>query len=247
LLEGDDQRQLGGSVPAGHQGGGLHFGPDGKLYVAIGEQTAEQPSQDLSTFQGKILRLNEDGTIPSDNPLIDQTAGKYQAIWALGLRNPFTFAFQKPGGLMLINDVGGDYEEINRGVAGGNYGWPVAQHGPTDDPRFRGPEHFYRQASISGGDFVPADSTWPETMQGRYLFADFVHGWIKSLDPAHPASASTFVNGLRRPVDLRFAPDGSLYVLLRNAWVIDDKFQQHTGSLLRIEYDAPRSVNGNDN
>ncbi|MCZ6793008.1 MAG: PQQ-dependent sugar dehydrogenase, partial [Planctomycetota bacterium] len=67
LLRGDDQRKLGGNVPAGHQGGALHFGTDGKLYVAIGEQTAETPSQRLDSFQGKMLRINPDGTIPDDN------------------------------------------------------------------------------------------------------------------------------------------------------------------------------------
>ena len=94
LLEGDDQRKLGGSVPAGHQGGALHFGKDGKLYVAIGEQTAGSPAQSLGTFQGKLLRINPDGTIPADNPFFSTAKGKYRAIWALGLRNPFTFAVQ---------------------------------------------------------------------------------------------------------------------------------------------------------
>src|SRR5262249_15274895 len=64
LVEGDDQTKLGGSIPAGHQGGAIHFGKDGKLYIAIGEQTAGMPSQELNTFQGKLLRINRDGTIP---------------------------------------------------------------------------------------------------------------------------------------------------------------------------------------
>ena len=76
LLEGDDQRKLGGSVPAGHQGGALHFGKDGKLYVAIGEQTAGSPAQSLDTFQGKLLRINPDGTIPAGQPLLHDREGK---------------------------------------------------------------------------------------------------------------------------------------------------------------------------
>lgn len=120
LVEGDDQRQLGGKVPAGHQGGAIHFGLDGKLYVAIGDQTAEAPAQRLNTFQGKMLRLNPDGSLPEDNPFWQKTAGKYRAIWALGLRNPFTFAVRPTSGELWINDVGGQYEEINLGVAGGN-------------------------------------------------------------------------------------------------------------------------------
>src|SRR5262249_36565559 len=120
LLEGDDQRKLGGKVPAGHQGGAVHFGRDGKLYIGIGEQTAETPRQRLDTFQGKILRLNPDGTIPEDNPFFQRSAGKYRAIWALGFRNPFSFAVRPQTGDLFINDVGGKYEEINRGMAGAN-------------------------------------------------------------------------------------------------------------------------------
>jgi putative heme-binding domain-containing protein len=235
LLLGDDQRTLGGKVPGGHQGGALHFGHDGKLYIAIGEQTAETPAQRLDTFQGKILRINRDGSIPDDNPLIGQTNGKYQAIWALGLRNPFTFAVRPTTGELFINDVGGKYEEINRGTAGANYGWPAIEHGGTTDPRFRGPGHFYPQASIAGGDFCP--QAWP--WHGRYFFADFVHGWIKTLDPDHPSEATEFASGLSRPVDLRFDAGGTLYVLLRNAWVIDDKFQPGTSALLAIQPTHP--------
>jgi glucose/arabinose dehydrogenase len=241
LLRGDDQRKLGGNVPAGHQGGAIHFGGDGCLYVAIGEQTAKQPAQELNTFQGKLLRIHRDGTIPDDNPFCDRTSGKYAAIWAYGLRNPFTFAFDPDGDDLLINDVGGRFEEINRGAAGANYGWPTVEHGPTRDPRFVGPIHIYPQSSIGGGVFVPRDSLWPKRFHGKYLFADFVLGWIHMIDPdvADAVTANdsqSFARGLRRPVDLRLADDRSLYVLLRNAWVIDDKFEGGTGSLLRISY-----------
>jgi putative heme-binding domain-containing protein len=234
LLEGDDQTKLGGKIPAGHQAGALHFGNDGKLYIGIGEQTAGQPSQELNTLLGKLLRINADGSIPADNPFIGQTQGKYRAIWARGLRNPFTFAIRRTTGEIFVNDIGQDrYEEINRIVAGGNYGWPLNE-GPVDDPRFQGPIHHYPRASVCGGDFIPDDAAWPASYRGKYFFAEFIHGWIKTLDISDPTQVQTFASGLRNPVDLRFAPDGSLYVLLRNAWVIDDKFQPATGSLLRI-------------
>lgn len=234
LLAGDDQRKLGGKVPAGHQGGALHFGHDGKLYVGIGEQTAETPAQRLDTLQGKILRLNPDGTIPDDNPFLSETTGKYQAIWALGCRNPFTFAVRPQTGEIFINDVGGKFEEINRGRAGANYGWPAIDHGPTSDARFAPPLYTYPQASIAGADFCPLPSNWPAEWRGRYFFADFAQGWIKALDPDNPAVAQTFATGLSRPVDLRFAGNNRLYVLLRNAWVIDGKFQPGTSALLEI-------------
>jgi putative heme-binding domain-containing protein len=243
LLRGDDQRKLGGPVPAGHQGGALHFGQDGKLYIAIGEQTARQPAQRLDTFQGKLLRINPDGTIPEDNPFYTQAEGKYRAIWAIGLRNPFTFAVQPGTGRIFINDVGDSrWEEVDEGFAGANYGWPESE-GATTDPRFRGPIHTYPVASVAGGAFCPRGDgvPFPSEYQGKYFFMDFVHGWIKVLNPERPAKVETFAAGLTRPCDLAFAPDGSLYVLVRDAWVIDDKFRLHTGSLLRIRRDPAGS------
>jgi putative heme-binding domain-containing protein len=236
LLEGDDQRKLGGTEPAGHQGGALHFGKDGKLYIALGDQTAGKPAQEMNSLLGRLLRINPDGSIPDDNPFFAKANGKYRAAWVLGCRNPFTFAVQPETGRIFINDVGGVAEEINEGVRGANYGWPSIEHGPTADPRFRGPIHHYPTACISGGAFAPADLRWPKEYRGQYFFGDFNHGWIKIIDPANPKSAKSFAIGLRRPVDLRFVPDGSLYVLLRDAWVIDKLFQGGTGALLRIHH-----------
>jgi glucose/arabinose dehydrogenase len=188
-----------------------------------------------------LLRINPDGTIPGDNPFVNSTTGKYRSIWALGLRNPFTFAVQPGTGRILINDVGGRAEEINEGCAGANYGWPVVEHGPSPDPRFRGPIHWYPTASIAGGAFCPGErlaAGFPAECRGKYFFMDFVKGWIRVLDPDDPGrlAAEPFAAGLTRPVDLAFAPDGGLYVLLRDAWVRDDHFRPFTGALLRIRY-----------
>ena len=238
LLRGDDQRKFGGNVPAGHQGGAIHFGLDGKLYLGLGEQTAKKPSQDLAALQGKLLRLNADGSIPTDNPFYGQTTGKYRSIWALGLRNPFTFAVDPDSGHFFINDVGGNYEEINvASEAGLNFGWPIKDHGPTGSSEFTDPIHIYPQASISGGDFAPPNGDLPENLRGKYFFADFVHGWIRWLDPKSPQEAHPFLSGIRRPVDLRFDQSGNLYVLLRNAWVIDGKFQPGTGTLMKVSFE----------
>jgi putative heme-binding domain-containing protein len=239
LLRGDDQRKLGGDVPAGHQGGAIHFGKDGKLYVAIGDQTAGKPAQEMNSLLGRLLRLNPDGSIPDDNPLVSKAHGKYRASWVLGLRNPFTFAVQPETGRLFINDVGGRAEEINEGVAGANYGWPVVEHGPTSDGRFRGPIYHYPTACIAGGAFAPKDLSWPKAYRGQYFFGDFNHGAIKTLDPGKLAMARPFATGLRRPVDLRFGPDGRLYVLIRDAWVIDGHFKGGTGALLCIRHAAP--------
>ena len=79
-----------------HNGGALHFGPDGKLYIATGENGNASNAQTLGNRLGKILRINKDGSIPTDNPFYGSAAGVNRAIWALGLRNPYTFTFQ-PG------------------------------------------------------------------------------------------------------------------------------------------------------
>jgi putative heme-binding domain-containing protein len=235
LLEGDDQTKLGGTVPAGHQGGALHFGKDGKLYIALGDQTASKPAQEFNSMLGRLLRINPDGSIPDTNPFTSRTTGKYRATWALGLRNPYTFAVQPETGRLFINDVGGIAEEINEGLPGANYGWPIVEHGPTTDPRFRGPIHHYPTACICGGAFAPRGLDWPEKYRGQYFFGDFNHGWIKTIDPAAPARSRSFATGLRRPVDLRFSPDGCLYVLLRDAWVMDRWFKGGTGAVVRIQ------------
>jgi glucose/arabinose dehydrogenase len=120
-----------------HNSGTLHFGPDGYLYIAVGENAVPENAQSLANPLGKILRIAKDGSIPTDNPFYDRTSGVAKAIWAMGLRNPFSFAFQPGTGRMFINDVGKkDWEEIDDGIAGANYGWPVTE-GPTNDPRFQ--------------------------------------------------------------------------------------------------------------
>jgi uncharacterized repeat protein (TIGR03806 family) len=242
LLEGDDQSKLGGSIPAGHQGGAIHFGKDGKLYVAIGEQTAGKPAQLLDTFQGKLLRINRDGSIPEDNPFFKKAKGKYRAIWATGLRNPFAFAVQPGTGRIYINDVGdARWEEINEGVAGANYGWPESE-GYTTNPKHRSPVHAYDHAvgrSITGGTFYnPPVRQFPAEYVGKYFFADYMDNWIRVLDPADPKAVRLFATGLTAPVDLRVSPDGSLYCLNRREWVKDDKFKPNSGSLIRIAYTA---------
>src|SRR5215470_13845841 len=113
------------STATNHNGGAIHFGPDGNLYIAVGDNANGTNSQSLSTRLGKVLRITSSGGVPPGNPFISQTSGPNQTIWALGVRNPFTFSFQNGTGRMFINDVGENtWEEINDGIAGSNYGWP---------------------------------------------------------------------------------------------------------------------------
>ena len=102
-----------------HNGGGMHFGADGKLYVGVGDNANGAQAQNLALPFGKLLRFNDDGTIPGDNPFAASQSGLGRAVWAYGLRNPYTFAVQPGTGTIHINDVGeSTWEEIDVGSAG---------------------------------------------------------------------------------------------------------------------------------
>jgi hypothetical protein len=199
----------------------LHFGPDGRLYVAVGENALGAPAQSMTSHKGKILRLAADGAIPTDNPFYATATGTYRAIWALGLRNPFTFAFQPGSTRVFINDVGENaWEEIDVGAAGANYGWPATE-GSTSNPAYVSPLFAYPQGSgasagcaITGGVFYhPATATFPAEYVGNYLFADFCSGWVRRLDPVTGAVLGQLASGLAEPVDLDVSAAGDLYVL----------------------------------
>jgi glucose/arabinose dehydrogenase len=208
-----------------HNGGAIHFGRDMKLYIAVGDNEQHALARQLNSEFGKILRINSDGTIPTDNPFYSQTTGDDRAIWALGLRNPFTFAFQPGSSRMFINDVGAHHwEEINDGIAGSNYGWPNTE-GPTTNPAFRSPIYAYQHGpndtppcAIVGGTFYnPKNANFPVQYVGDYFFSDFCAGWIKVLDPKNGNAVSDFATTPTNVVDLQVGPDGSLYYLARNS------------------------------
>ncbi len=204
-----------------HNGGAIHFGNDGNLYVAVGDNATGTNAQSMNILFGKILRIRPDGTIPGDNPFFNQNTGIYRAIWGLGLRNPFTFSPQPGTGLIFINDVGQDtWEEINLGIAGSNYGWPTTE-GITTNALFRSPLHVYGHGAdtstgcaITGGTFYnPTVVQFPTSYTGQYFFADYCGGWIRYLNPASPGTSTLFATDLPSPVDLAAGPDGSLYCL----------------------------------
>jgi hypothetical protein len=182
-----------------------------------------------------MLRINSDGTIPSDNPFFNTASGANRSIWALGLRNPFTFAFQPGTNRMFINDVGQNaWEEINDGIAGSNYGWPNTE-GPTTNPAFRSPLFSYGHGNgpttgcaIAGGAFYnPSTVQFPASFLGKYFFADLCSGWIRMLNPTDN-TAEGFATGVAQPVDLKVSNDGSLYYLARGS-----------SSVFRVQFQTP--------
>jgi glucose/arabinose dehydrogenase len=235
-------------VATNHNGGAIHFGNDGRLYVAVGDNANSANSPSLSTRFGKMLRINADGTIPPDNPFYTTASGDNRAIWALGLRNPYTFAFQSVTGRMLINDVGEQaWEEVNEGIPGANYGWPYSE-GPTTQSGVTGPLYAYEHdagCAISGGAFHNLmTAQFPVKYWGTYFIGDFCGGWIRSVRLGN-GTFTEFASGISRLVDVTSADDGSLYYLARGSG-------SNTGTVNRISYvvTTPRldlTVNGGDN
>lgn len=233
-------------VPAGvqwHMGGPLRFGLDGKLYVGVGGHEDLRPdpleasfSQNLASPFGKLLRINPDGSFPSDNPFYN-APGAYPGNFVFGLRNPYAIDVQSGTGAIYINDVGaGSFEEINLAVAGANYAWPIHE-GRTQDTRFANAVYEYGRESgcaITGGSFYnPVGAQFPSSYVGKYLFADYCSGWIRMLDPANPGAApEEFATGIGSPVALATAPDGSVYYLARN----QGSGAQNAGALGKIAF-----------
>jgi glucose/arabinose dehydrogenase len=231
-----------------HNGGGLHFGLDGKLYVSVGENANPSNSQNLDNRLGKILRINADGSIPDDNPTSFQsidgtTTGDNRAIWAVGFRNPYTFAVQPGTGRIFVNDVGSSppnaREEINDLYPGLNYGWPVRE-GITGDPNYTDPQYAYASgvADPDTGDFVcaivggtfynPDTPQFPSDYTGTYFFSDLCGHWIKRFNP-DTGDVQVFATGTPgNKVDLAVDSGGSLYYLS----------QDNGGRLYRIDYTA---------
>ncbi|MDQ3002592.1 MAG: PQQ-dependent sugar dehydrogenase [Fibrobacterota bacterium] len=212
-----------------HNGGALHFGTDGKLYIAVGDNANGANAQSLNTTLGKMLRINADGTIPTDNPYYSSTTGINRSIWSRGLRNPYTFAVQPGTGRQFINDVGQNtWEEIDDGVKGANYGWPNTE-GYTTDPNFKSPfyayDHSNGSCAITGGAFYnPSTSTFPSEYSGDYFFADYCGGWIRRIDLI-TRTVTGFASGIPSPTDIKVDNDGALYYIARG-----------NGSLRKITY-----------
>lgn len=216
------------STATNHNGGALHFGPDGFLYIATGDNAHPANSQSLSTVLGKILRISANGIIPTNNPFYNTVLGKNKAIWALGLRNPFTFSTNPVTSQFIINDVGLNlYEEVNIGFSGFNYGWPTCEGlCPVTNRNFTDPYYKYihvkgAECAITGGThYNPIrSSSLPSKYIGKYFFMDYCAGWIKYIDPMLPTrsivTAEVFATGLVYPVDIRVDNSGRLIYVQR--------------------------------
>jgi glucose/arabinose dehydrogenase len=220
---------------ANHNGGQLAFGPDGYLYIAIGDGgSAGDPQgngQDLGTLLGKIVRIDPQGEgrggrpyeVPADNPFVNRRGARPE-IWAYGLRNPWRFGFDRESGDLWIGDVGQNREEeVNRqpaGSAGGeNYGWNLREGNrpfkggrgsDLTDPVLTYPLGEGGTCSVIAG-FVYRGTRIP-WLRGSFLYGDFCAGWVRAA-PVADLGGGRQVGRVRQLSSFGEDADGELYAL----------------------------------
>ena len=185
-----------------HNGGRIAFGPDGMLYVAVGDAGNRETAQDRESLSGKILRLTPAGDIPADNPF----AGS--AVYSYGHRNPQGLAWDDSGAL-YASEFGQDtWDELNLIESGGNYGWPDAE-GTAERSGLIDPIQQWAPADASPSGIAIVDGTvFIANLRGERLRE------VALADPA--TSAERFVGDYGRLRDVVVAPDGSLWLLTNN-------------------------------
>ena len=220
-----------------HNGGLVLFGPDGMLYVGMGDGGSggdpQGNGQDLAALLGKMLRIDVDGAqpyaVPDDNPFVD-TAGARPEVWAYGLRNPWRFSFDRDTGDLYIADVGQNrVEEVNavEGTGAGlNYGWNVMEGSDCFEPRdgcdrdgLTLPVAEYDHGdgcSVTGGYVYRGDAI--SELRGTYLFSDFCSGFVRGFRFANGQATGERRFAELEPSDNSVASfgedaDGELYIL----------------------------------
>jgi glucose/arabinose dehydrogenase len=256
------------SPQGNHNGGDLHFGADGLLYISVGDGGKEISSngsggsntnaRNRAILNGKILRINKDGSIPASNPFVNEAGsvvcggnpvnlngGVCQETYAWGLRNPFKFAFNASGDAFHINDVGqGIWEEINVGASGADYGWNTREgkcvngstsNCPAPTAGMTDPIYAYGRGvgcSITGGAF--SDAAWAG-LENRYFFGDYCSNKLFILSAngsAHSEFHTPSVAG--KLVAMHFDPaTRSLYYTLSESYAGTGTQQ---GVLRRVRY-----------
>lgn len=234
----EDQKKIWQQTPdssGGHPGGMIAFDPKGQyLFLSVGERMQGEPAQNLNNGRGKILRLHLDGSIPKDNPYIDQ-GQVAAAVWTLGHRNPYGLAFRQNGELWQheMGPKGGD--EFNLIKRAQNYGWPVVSNGsqysgvaiPNHDtrPDFIPPMLYWTPViSPAGLSFYNGKlfKDWQDTaFIGGLSSQSLIHIAFDANN--HPYEAARWNMGARIR-DVAVAPDGAL-------WLLEDGSK---GNLLRL-------------
>lgn len=210
-----------------HFGGRMVFDGKGHLFIALGENNQRPTAQDLDKLQGKVVRLNEDGSVPADNPFVNQQGARAE-IWSYGHRNPQGLAINPATGAVWVNEHGprgGD--EVNVPLAGKNYGWPLATWGINYSglaiPEAKGeivagteqPIYYWKVSpAVSGMAFYNADK-FPQWKGKLFIGALKEKDLIELTLEGDKVTEQQRLLGERkqRIRDVRVGPDGYVYVL----------------------------------
>ncbi|MDX2197330.1 MAG: PQQ-dependent sugar dehydrogenase [Cytophagales bacterium] len=258
----------GNFINVNHDGGQMHFGPDGKLYLVTGEGdlwcpcytpngascdwscnacvgrtqpncVSYQWADNWNCYFGKLLRINKDGSAPTDNPYYTTPTpvyGPQKYIYARGFRNPFTMHFKPGTSDIYINDIGSSNqsarEEINKvtPTSGKHFGWPSVE-GNSGNSAYVNPIYYYGHCAnlpsctvksgttagcaITGGVFystVSGVNAWPSQYHGKYFYMDFCNGWINTVDFDNSNNVVNFAQGLASNVGNTSTGIGALFL-----------------------------------
>jgi aldose sugar dehydrogenase len=206
----------------GHYGHRLLFAPDGTLFISSGERQKFDPAQDMSGNLGKIVRVNDDGSVPADNPFAEQ-GGVTAQIWSLGHRNPLGIAFDGSGQLWNteMGPKGGD--ELNRVIRGRNYGYPIVSNGdhydgtdiPDHDtrPEFEAPQAWWTPVISPGGLMFYSGELFPDWQGDAFIPGLSSQALIRvAIDGDTAREAERFGMGKRIRAAVQ-GPDGAIWLL----------------------------------
>lgn len=212
-----------------HNGGRLRFGPDGKLYASTGDAQNGDNAQNLDNLNGKVLRINPDGTAPSDNPFTGTSLRKY--IWSYGHRNPQGLAFDSQGRLWEQEFGNSVMDETNLIVKGGNYGWPACEGttGTCGTAGFIAPKYTYPTSEGScSGIAIVRDVLYVACERGTRLYREVISG--SSL-----TNVTAYFNGTYgRLRTVEPAPDGGLWLTTTNLGDKDSIANNSNEKILRV-------------
>jgi len=213
-----------------HFGSRIVFNDDGTLFMTIGDRganplggpTTEHPAQDPSNHQGVILRLNDDGSVPADNPFVGRE-GYRPEIWAYGIRSPQGLAKDAAGNLWEAEHGPQGGDELNLIVRGANYGWPVVGHGVnyggavihsgTSEPGMTGPAHYWVPSIGTSGLMIYQGDAFPQWKGSAFVGGLALPRVARvTLDGTRAVGEETLLEGLGRVRDIREGPDGFIYV-----------------------------------
>lgn len=206
----------------GHYGHRIAFDKDGKLWISSSERQKFDPAQDMKSNLGKIVRLNDDGTVPADNPFADQ-GGVTAQIWSLGHRNALGLAFDAQGRLWEheMGPQGGD--ELNLIERGSNYGYPIVSNGnhydgrdiPDHDtrPEFNAPETFWNPVISPAGFIIYSGTQFPDWQGDGFIGGLSSQALIRiEFDGVKAREAARYDMG-HRIREVEQGPDGAIWVL----------------------------------